>query len=183
MDATQYLEHWKRRKVWTHLKYPKHQQRLKRCAELVEGEKFLDVGCAFGHSTEIMAGFRAGEWAGLDFCEEAITKAAELFPNRTWWFVKNLAENLPPSLIVYKYDSIVCSEVIEHVAEDREFVRSVIGLAKRRAVFTTPDRRVADPGHLRIHTRESLETLFSGYDFEILHEPPFFYIVARLNHA
>lgn len=180
MEADQYLNHWIKNQVWTHLQWPKHQTRLRRCSELVEGSRFLDVGCAFGHSTRIMAGFRQGIWAGLDFSVRAVNHANTLFPDGRWIYAqtsKHLASLGP------QWDSIVCSEVIEHVENPIEFVTAIMALARLRAVFTTPTIRVKDPGHLRIYNAESLALLFLPWRHEILREEPFFYIVVDKEQA
>jgi len=175
MNATDYLEkHWEPRAVWTHLKWPKHQARLKKCAELVEGLSFCDVGCAFGHSTQIMAGFRPGDWAGLEFSKPAIIKAATLFPSMRWIYL-NTAKELPN--LAKQFDSVVCSEVLEHVDADAEFAKVVVEMARRKAVFTTPTIKVSDPGHLRVYDLGALEKLFKAWKHKIIREGPFFYIV------
>jgi 2-polyprenyl-3-methyl-5-hydroxy-6-metoxy-1,4-benzoquinol methylase len=179
MNAEQYLSaHWGPHQVWTHLKNKKHQVRLRRCAELTAGETICDVGCAYGHSTEIMAGFRPGLWAGLEFFLPAVGKARELFPKRDWLYASAIE-----GLIEYygKFDSVVCSEVMEHVANDGLLINLVVGMARKRAVFTTPTIKVKDPGHLRVYTEASLRELFKGHKFEILTEHPFFFIV--VDHA
>lgn len=176
MNAEQYLStHWGPRSVWTHLKNRKHQTRLARCAGLVRGESFCDVGCAFGHSTEIMAGFRPGNWIGVEFSSAAILKVQELFPSRPCLFYESIdALETTPSAV----DSAVCSEVIEHVENDVALVRGVMALVRFRAVFTTPIKWVKDPGHLRLYSVGDLTRLFEPWPHKILIEPPFFYVVA-----
>ena len=177
MNAEQYLsKHWGPRHVWTHLKNKKHQIRLRRCAELVEGEAFADVGCAYGHSTEILAGFRAGRWVGIEFSNVAADKAREFFPSRGWLFAESVDQL---DRWKGKFDSVVCSEVMEHVEDDALLVQRVAAMATKRAVFTTPSVKVSDPGHLRVYTPATLQALFFPLRVTILAEPPFYFIVVN----
>jgi 2-polyprenyl-3-methyl-5-hydroxy-6-metoxy-1,4-benzoquinol methylase len=180
MDADSYLKHWERNRVWEHLQWPKHQQRLRRCAELTTGNRVLDVGCAFGHSTVIMYDFRRATWSGLDWSERAILKARAQFPQFQWHWAGEAGKL---SALRWEFDSLVCSEVLEHVEDDRAFVDSVLPLALRVAVFTTPTRRVSDPGHLRIYDEKSLARLFDGRRFELMREEPFFYVTVRTGNG
>ena len=74
MTAEEYLvNHWIKNKIWTHLKWPKHQARFKECAERCEGKTFCDVGCGLGHSTFYLRKFHPGDWTGIEFFKTAIS--------------------------------------------------------------------------------------------------------------
>jgi len=176
MDAKQYCEeHWIDRKVWTHLTWPKHQERLKLCAEKMIGEKFIDVGCGCGHSTNIMQGFKMGVWSGLDFSKRAIEMAKEFFPNIPFYY----APDYEMKSLVGEFDSVVCSEVIEHILDDKSFVDKLLEITKNILVLTTPNIRVSDPGHLRIYTEELLHQLCKSYKYEIISHGNFFYVIIK----
>ena len=176
MNANEYIKHWEKNKVWTHLRNPKHQARFAECVKHIKGETFADIGCAYGHSTLIMAGMRPGKWFGVDFSEVAITKASEHSGDKGVDFVY-----APDSaaLGVEMYDSVVCSEVIEHVPNDTGFVRDVVASARRAAVFTTPNKQVNDPGHLRLYDQGMLDVLFMPYRATISKAGPFWVIVVN----
>ena len=176
MDAKQYCEeHWIDKKVWTHLSWPKHQERLRLCAEKMIGEKFLDVGCACGHSTDIMRGFKNGIWSGLDFSAKAIEMAKEFFPNISFYY----APDYEMKNLIGEFDSVVCSEVIEHVPDDKLFVKKVLEITKNVLVLSTPNLRVNDPGHLRVYTEELLHQLCEPYQHEIISYGKFFYLIIK----
>jgi len=184
MNANQYIEtHWRPNKVWNNLLSVKHQTRLRRCADLCLGNKadakaseFIDVGCAFGHSTDHMARFRPAVWAGMDFDEGAVLEARRLFPQYPFFYA--LDHDMLAAARGRTFDSVICSEVIEHVEDAAGFVRGLVPLARRRVVITTPNVRVKDPGYLRAYTRDSLAALLKGAGrVRILSEGRFFYAV------
>lgn len=181
MNATEYMVHWSTKKVWNNLLSAKHQARLRRCAELTFGGEVVDVGCAYGHSTDHMAHFRPAKWAGMDFDEGAVGEARKLFPQYEFFFSGDY--DMFAATSGRTFDSVVCSEVIEHVPEDALFIQGLVKLARRRIVVTTPNVRVKDPGHLRCHTTESLNKLFAGHRFRILSEGRFFYVVIDLPNG
>lgn len=159
MDAEAYItRHWIPNRIWTHLAWPRHQERLRRCAEALPASgKFLDVGCACGHSTEIMRGFRpAAFWFGADFSKTAITHARSLFPAIGFYTLACPADfvRLGP------FDGVVCSEVLEHSPDDTALAEALLNITAGTLVVTTPWVKVSDPGHLRIYTEKSLRALF-----------------------
>lgn len=176
MDAEQYMNHWIKNKVWTHLKWPKHQRRFKTIAGFLEGETFVDVGCAFGHSTAEIEIFRSGAWTGIDFSKRAIERAKMEFPRIDFIYCEDFSLYDHTSR---KFDGVVCSEVIEHVEKDWELIKGLLGITKKTLVVTTPNCKVSDPGHLRVYTEETLTELFKGTDFVIHQIGPFFYLVVR----
>lgn len=176
MEAKDYLKnHWIENKIWTHLKWPKHQVRLRTCVSYLEGEKFIDIGCGLGHSTHHMKNFLPGNWSGLEFMPEATEKAKELFPEITFYYSKDF--NFLS--VCGQFDGVVCSEVIEHVEHDRELIEGLMNITKKVLVITTPNKRINDPGHLRVYTEEILSKLFIGYNFDIINKGTFFYVVVR----
>lgn len=174
--ADEYIrEHWIPRKVWNNLQAPKHQERLKKCAELTRGTRLCDVGCACGHSTDIMRGFRPGEWRGIDFSATAIRMAPGFFPDIPFGYIPNL-DGLH-NLKRFKLDSIVCSEVLEHCGDDRKLVTGLYDAVSERVVFTTPSVKVNDPGHIRLYDEAMLAVLFEGIPHTVENTGLFWYIV------
>jgi len=177
MEAKDYLEkHWIKNKIWTHLDWPKHQDRLKTCASYLEGKRFIDIGCGLGHSTNQMKKFHpVGDWSGLEFMQETVSKASKLFPDITFYYSKDF--NFLP--VCGQFDSVICSEVIEHVEDDQALVNGLIDITKKVLVITTPNRFVDDPGHLRVYTEEMLHDLFKGFNHRIYKKGLFWYGVIK----
>lgn len=160
LTPDQYLEHWLANKVWRHLEKERHQKRLRWCAEQCRGEAFADVGCMLGHSTAIMARFKKGEWTGIDFSYDAIQQARKLFPQIGFLYYAE------PKMMTWPlagcFDSVVCSEVLEHVKDDRAFLEMLFDITRSRLILTTPVVDAQDPGHVRLYTDDSLSALLAG---------------------
>ena len=155
---------------------PVHQDRLKRCAEYVRagaGARYIDVGCGLGHSTDIMRRFVPGDWTGLEFWPEAKAMAIKAFPDID--VCVSLDFNLRP--VCGTFDGVVCSEVLEHVPDDVALVKGLLDITAGTLCLTTPNRKVNDPGHLRVYTRAMLEALFP--EAEIHSIGRFFYVIVK----
>ena len=177
LTAPEYIETWRKNRVWTHLEWPKHQARLCWCADQCLGETFIDIGCALGHSTDIMRRHRPGDWTGVDFCEGAVKDAARLFPGIAFRFVES-----PEKLeTLGKFDSVVCSEVIEHIKDDAAFLRELIKVARRRVILTTPHIDAHDRGHVRIHNDKTIAALFDGRGATIEKDAVFYKIILEVG--
>lgn len=98
--------------------------------------KILDLGCGRGWLTNLLTHF--GETTGTDPCQAAVERAKELFPVMD--FRITTAEQLVAEGNNYKFDLIVSSEVIEHVIDQKSFMRSIQSLLGEGgfAIVTTP---------------------------------------------
>jgi 2-polyprenyl-3-methyl-5-hydroxy-6-metoxy-1,4-benzoquinol methylase len=179
MDADKYFDHWQGKKIWTHLKWLKHQERFRTIARHLEGIRIADVGCATGHSTEeLRTLYPQAAWEGIDFSTRIIKAALQFFPKGTWHYSPDfrIRERFGT------YDTLVCSEVLEHVEDDADLARALLEAASRRVVITTPCIRVSDPGHLRVYTEEKLKSLFTmAKESLIFKQGAFFYLIAKVR--
>jgi trans-aconitate methyltransferase len=172
MTPRQYLKKWRQNRIWTHLEWPKHMARLHWCADNCVGNEFLDVGCALGHSTNIMKARHPGDWTGVEFCAKTVAEAAALFPDIAFVHIPDVE-----GLRSLEADSIVCSEVIEHVKNDSGLLEILFSIAGRRLILTTPHVDAHDPGHVRIYDDKRLAKLLEGYSAEISKDEVFYKII------
>jgi len=161
-------DHWLKKKIYDHCGEPHHIARYKECVKHIKGTVVLDYGCATGHSTKIMDDLTDNKytWEGLDISSVAVKAAREFFPE--YKFECMNSDYVTP----YSYgsfDSVICTEVIEHVEFPRELVNEICGLADKVAVFTTPINIIKDPTHMVVFRRLGLEKIFDscGYEYKI----------------
>lgn len=181
MNCDDYINnHWIKKQVWNNLKIDKHKIRFDNICSFIDGEgTAVDVGCACGHSTNIMkekTGNRI-KWFGVDFANAAVDKAIELFPDIMFLYLSEISGLLNRGQM---FDYVVCSEVIEHVYDDALLVRGLMNWAKKRVIITTPCASVKDPGHLRLYSMESLTVLLKengANNFSIYKNSPFYYAI------
>lgn len=176
LTAPEYLAGWRERQTWTHLLNKKHQRRLKWCADQCVGDSFADVGCALGHSTDILKKFHPGPWTGVEFSDEAIVDARKLFPAIEFAY----APEVPLLPAAGKWDSVVCSEVIEHVHDPSALLNSLLSIANRRIIITTPSVEVNDPGHVRLYNDVSLSEQFQGLHYTAVNDKLFYKVVIEI---
>ena len=177
MNAEDYLKHWDKNQVWTHYSWPKHKKRFQTIAVRLDGKSCIDIGCGFGHSTRILSRCYHARWAGVEFLFGAIERARRLFPGLE--FIHAPDYDLLTACGGRKFDSVVCSEVIEHIEDDRAFVEQLMKITGTKLVVTTPNRFVDDPGHLRVYTGEMFEDLFEGFKFTVKSIGGYYYIEVR----
>ena len=151
-------------------------------ADVIEGQRVLDLGCGDGRFSAALVGAGASV-IGVDASAEALRRARTVAPGAE--FVKG-EEGAPLSFDDGSFDLVWCGETLEHVVD----VAQLLGEVKRVLVAggmllaTTPNHarlRVAfealaggplerrlDPrsDHLRFFTAHTLRELLSGAGFE-----------------
>ena len=105
--------------------------------------RVAEVGCGMGYLTRAIS--QAGyECVGLDHSRNAIEAASRAFPGQAF-FLGDVAS--ASRHFGFEFDVLVACQVIEHIAEPVNFIRSLAsGLKKGGAlVITTPRRRHGIP--------------------------------------
>ena len=149
--------HYIPKKMWERLAIPHHKLRYDWGAPLVVGKKWVDIGCVLGHATQEMNLRRPGDWTGFDIHEEMVTLAKKNFPELKFQLITNLLE-LPEKC----FDTVWCTEVIEHIPDWETFAAGLLHITGQRLLLTTPSRWISDPGHLRVFSQAELARLFPG---------------------
>ena len=116
----------------------------------------LEVGCGSGLLAKMILQEHASAFRGFDFSSEAIRNARartgrpELF---------SVANALDPRSYEYEYDTIVCTEMLEHIDGDLEVIR--LWREGTWCVCSVPNFDY--PGHVRFfNTTEEVLTRYGG---------------------
>jgi hypothetical protein len=127
-----------------------------------------DVGC--GSAFKLMKYFPEIQTIGLDL-EPTVRKLRNKYPNRRWLVCDF---SIPPP---FSPDLVICSDVIEHLADPNQLLEFVGNLRPRYIIFSTPDRNLFrigshnGPPRNPAHVREWSMPQFRAYietRFEVL---------------
>lgn len=132
------------------------------------GEKeILDCACGRGYGSIYLAGF-ARKVTGVDISEEAIEHCKTNYKKENLVFLKMDASEL--SFPDAKFDAIISQDTLEHVRDDRKFLKEMARVLKPGGVFIvlTPNspchnEKPDNPYHFREYSRESLDKLLLEY--------------------
>ena len=132
--------------------------------------KILEIGCGYGYLTYALN--QAGHNAfGIDVSKNAINSAANNFGK--YFACSDLESFIKKTK--GKFDVVVATEVIEHVAAPKKFIKECLSALKYggKIIFTTPDKDYAPRGSVwdtdgpPVHTtwlsKKSFETIASAF--------------------
>jgi SAM-dependent methyltransferase len=83
-------------------------------------QRVLEVGCGNGALAQLLMDRYPVTYRGFDFSAVAVAKARKVTSNDELFFVGDARD--PASYAAFEYDTIVCTEVLEHVEADRDIV-------------------------------------------------------------
>ncbi len=140
---------------------PLHQRLLKPytvAGQWVKGD-LLEVGCGEGRGIEQLLPL-VSSYAAIDKIEPAVASLRQKYPAG-----KFVSGHLPP--LPYpdqSFDSIVSFQVIEHIQDDRLFLKEIHRVLRPGgvALITTPNRPLSlsrNPWHVREYTGDELANL------------------------
>lgn len=130
---------------WRNFKYADNLN-LQRCVAILDGlhslelsqPRICDLGCGAGWMAAILGQF--GPTTGLDLSSEAIDAATDRYRHVTFEHVI-LGQWTPPA---DKFDVVVSQEVIEHLADQPEHIRTIRTMLRSSGymILTTPNASV-----------------------------------------
>lgn len=144
---------------------PLHQRLLKAyvIAESYVTGNVLEVGCGEGRGVEMLMQ-KAGTFTAVDKITASVDRLRKKFPGG-----KFIAMNLPPltGLADASFDVVVSFQVIEHIRDDKFFLREIQRVLKPGgiALITTPNIKMSlsrNPWHIREYTAAGLTDLAAG---------------------
>jgi len=144
------------------------------CTSILNPSHFaIDLGCADGYGSSILSN-SVNCVLGLDIDPEIIQLATEKYGNENRKFQSYNGETIP--LPDGSCDAVIAFQVIEHVRNDREFLREIHRVLKRSgiAILATPNRLIRLPGKMKpwnvFHVREYSPAELSGLLNSVFHE-------------
>jgi SAM-dependent methyltransferase len=122
-------------------------------AALAKGQKVLDVGCGSGSGLRLLSS-TANEAVGIDLDPRLEGDGLD---------IRNQSICELPSK---SFDLVVCIDVIEHVEDDKTFVKQLARVARKGFLISTPNFAVSRnkwPYHVREYIPYELEHLVSAF--------------------
>jgi 2-polyprenyl-3-methyl-5-hydroxy-6-metoxy-1,4-benzoquinol methylase len=137
----------------------------------VQGKRVLDYGCGSGYGSQMLSNL-ADKVIGVDVSSEAIEFAKKKYFSNNIIF-KDISE-----LDDEKFDVITSFQVIEHVTDDKEYIKKLKNLLNPDGylLISTPDKKnrlfnfIQKPWnifHLKEYSRSSLTNLLLNYFAEV----------------
>jgi SAM-dependent methyltransferase len=129
----------------------------------------LDVACGTGYGSRLLA--RKAAVSGVDRAEEAVAQARSRVDGT---FV--VADIPPIPFPGDSFDFVVSFETVEHIPQDREFVREIRRVLRPGGclLISTPNEELStvngiplNEWHIREYTLASLKELLEGADLEV----------------
>jgi len=105
-----------------------------------QGKKALDVGCAYGFTTRILAGL-GYETCGVDISGYG-TKQGKILAG-SQFVVCDAQTNMP--FTSETFDLVTCFDVLEHLPNPEKAIANMFNVCKGTIVCTTPNRKVEKP--------------------------------------
>jgi 2-polyprenyl-3-methyl-5-hydroxy-6-metoxy-1,4-benzoquinol methylase len=119
-----------------------------------QGKKALDVGCAYGFTTRILAGL-GYDTCGVDISTYGTKTGKNLGDSQ--FVVCDAQSNMP--FTTKTFDLVTCFDVLEHLPFPEKAIVNMFNVCKGTLVCTTPNKKVEKP--IRILMRDFDETHIS----------------------
>lgn len=159
-NMNKYMEtHWQ---FHNHLTEERHQKRITFAGKHCTG-KTIEIGCANGFSTSVLnKSCPDATFDGVEATDWGFAEAVKKYPNLQ--FYKAYGENLP--FFANEYDTVLLSEIIEHVENPRALADEAWRCCKKRLVITHPAMpagATCDPDHKRYFSKKMMEEFCKPY--------------------
>ncbi len=141
-------------------------------SSLLEGKKIIEVGCGSGLLLQYL--HKELDLTGADFSQGNLDKAQEKNPH-VKFFKADLNDKNSWKEYANSYDSVLCSEVVEHIKDDKTALEILFSLLKPNGVLvlTVPAFKLLlsefdiKEGHYRRYSKKEISLLVEQTGFTI----------------
>ncbi len=143
-------------------------------------KQFLDLGCGPGlYFYEIMR-YNPKLYYAVDYSERFLSEIDKLFENRQYCKSHQLDLTVPGAadyLKGYKFDYVLCFDVLEHIDDEKQFLKNIYSIMATcesgylllrvpaiQAIYGENDKAI---GHYRRYSAESIKKLLCDCSFKI----------------
>lgn len=166
---------------WHDPSHPRHERykiRFKKIVDNVKGPKVLDVGCGGGLTPSLLKDREdIKEIHGVDLQKSILEDARKYVDSAKVTFHHGFAEEVDQLFEPETFDTVVATEVIEHVSSVDDTLKAISGVLKSdgRVILSCPiNNRINE-----LHVRSITEDFFNEYvterfdieEFEIIEYP------------
>lgn len=154
---------------------------IKYIDKFIKKGNVLDIGCGAG-TIDFYLASKGNTVVGIDISQRAVESARESAKLMDLKNVKFEAMEFPHKVPGGNYDYVLCSEVLEHLPDDKHAMKKIFNLLNKKgiAILSTPsknaplyklgyasgfDKRV---GHLRRYTVEELKDIAKNAGFTVI---------------
>jgi len=142
-------------------------------ASMLEGKKVLEVGCGTGNLIKFLSNSKF-DLTGSDFSDIYLNKARKKIPH-VKFFKANLLHKESWENFKNSFDSIIASEVVEHIEDDVTALKTIHSLLKPGGIlvldvpcfnllYSEFDKKI---GHFKRYSRKSISNVVEKSGFRI----------------
>jgi len=133
--------------------FPWLKEKSKILIQLLEGKKILEVGCGNGNLIKLLSNTN-NDLSGSDFSEDYLKKA-KIKNTGVEFFKGDLTDQDFWKPYENSFDTVICSEVIEHLEQDKTALDIIFSILK--------------PNGIVVITVPALSLLYSDFDTKVGH--------------
>jgi len=154
-----------------------HIERYIFAKDYVSG-RVLDLACGVGYGADVLLDEIYDEkidyYLGIDLSSQAIAYAREMYGFKKTRFEQGNALDQSLVELYGKFDTILSFETVEHIKEDREYIKNLKRLLRKEGtlIISTPlgkgrDVGCSSPFHIRQYLEEEFVQLLEEGGFEV----------------
>jgi ubiquinone/menaquinone biosynthesis C-methylase UbiE len=147
------------------------------------GPALLEVGSGIGNiAAEVLKSQKIERYLATDYSAKSLEVVSQRFgdDSRIFCQVWDAAKAIPAAIETHRFDSIICSNVLEHIQDHKQALQNMRALLKpqgklvllvpaHEALFSELDRKLE---HQRRYSRDSLQQLLQQSGFDVLEITP-----------